>query len=79
MNSNVSTRLTKNFQKEFKRLVKKFPSLKNELADLRDLLQTAPNTGKQLGNNTFKIRLAIKSKSTGKSGGARVISNLIQS
>ncbi len=29
--------------------------------------------GKNLGNNTFKIRLAIKSKGHGKSGGLRVI------
>ena len=33
-----------------------------------------PRTGIPLGNNTFKIRLAIKSKGKGKSGGARIIS-----
>jgi hypothetical protein len=30
-----------------------------------------------LGNNAFKVRLAIKSKGKGKSGGARVITYLI--
>jgi hypothetical protein len=30
-----------------------------------------------LGNNTFKIRIAIKSKGTGKSGGARVITYVV--
>ena len=33
--------------------------------------------GTALGNNTFKIRLAIKSKGTGKSGGARVITYIV--
>ena len=30
-----------------------------------------------LGNNTFKIRIAIKSKGKGKSGGARIITFLV--
>jgi hypothetical protein len=37
------------------------------------LLQDNPNLGVPLGNNTFKIRLAVKSKGKGKSGGMRVI------
>ncbi|HET6400693.1 MAG TPA: type II toxin-antitoxin system RelE/ParE family toxin [Candidatus Kapabacteria bacterium] len=32
-----------------------------------------PDTGRSLGGGIFKIRLAIKSKGKGKSGGARVI------
>jgi len=32
--------------------------------------------GTPLGNDTYKIRLAIKSKNKGKSGGLRVISQL---
>ncbi len=32
--------------------------------------------GTPLGNETYKIRLAIKSKNKGKSGGLRVISHL---
>jgi hypothetical protein len=39
-------------------------------------LQRNPKTGTSLGNNTFKIRLAIRSKGKGKSGGARVITHL---
>lgn len=39
------------------------------LAELKD----NPYTGTDLGNNLRKIRLAIKSKGKGKSGGARVI------
>ena len=37
-----------------------------------ELAQT-PTLGVPLGNNVFKIRLAIASKGKGKSGGARVI------
>ena len=32
-----------------------------------------PKIGKPIGNNCYKIRLAIKSKGKGKSGGARII------
>jgi len=60
------------FKKEAKRLIKKFPSLKQELADLNIALATNPETGVALGNDTHKIRLAIKSKGKGKSGGGRV-------
>ena len=65
------------FKKEAKRLIKKFPSLKQELADLGKVLSVNPESGKSLGNNTYKIRIAIKSKGKGKSGGARVITYVI--
>ena|SRR4051812_45453023 len=65
------------FKKEAKRLIKKFPSLKQELIDLNTVLEIAPETGTALGNNTYKIRIAIKSKGKGKSGGARVITYVV--
>jgi mRNA-degrading endonuclease RelE of RelBE toxin-antitoxin system len=65
------------FKKEAKRLIKKFPSLISELSELSDLLTNHPDSGTPLGNNTYKIRIAIKSKGKGKSGGARVITYLI--
>jgi mRNA-degrading endonuclease RelE of RelBE toxin-antitoxin system len=55
------------FKKEAKRLVKKFPSLKQELLQVNIALSNQPETGTPLGNNTYKIRLAIKSKGKGKS------------
>ena len=61
------------FKKEVKRLIRKFPSLRQELSDLSDTLTVEPELGTPLGNDTFKIRLAIKSKGKGKSGGGRVI------
>jgi hypothetical protein len=62
-----------NFQKEAKRLIKKYPSLKNEIAALNDILEENPVQGKALGNNCYKIRISIKSKNKGKSAGARII------
>ena len=65
------------FKKEAKRLVKKYPSLKAELAALNKVLTEDPTAGTSLGNNTYKIRISIKSKGKGKSGGARVITYLV--
>ncbi len=65
------------FKREAKRLIKKFPSLKSELASLNDLLKKHPDAGTSLGNHMFKVRLSIGSKGKGKSGGARVITYLI--
>ncbi len=64
---------TQKFKREAKRLSKKFHSLKDELDELHLLLSENPNIGKSIGHNLFKVRLAIKSKGKGKSGGARVI------
>jgi hypothetical protein len=61
------------FDKQAKRLAKKFPSLKNDLAELFESLASAPEQGTALGNNFYKIRLSIASKGKGKSGGATVI------
>ncbi|RYE07907.1 MAG: hypothetical protein EOP44_03080 [Sphingobacteriaceae bacterium] len=65
--------ITQRFKKELKRLIKKFPSIKTEFADLIDLLEVNPVQGTSIGNGFYKIRLAISSKGKGKSGGARVI------
>ena len=65
------------FKKEAKRLIKKYPSLKNELAELNEILISNPTLGIPLGYNAYKIRIAIKSKGTGKSGGARVITYVV--
>ena len=64
------------FEKQLKKLSKKYPSLKNEFANLIKSLEKDPKQGKLLGNDCYKIRLAIKSKGKGKSSGARVITHL---
>jgi hypothetical protein len=61
------------FEKELKRLAKKYSSLKLEYKQLLGLLKDKPQLGASLGNNCYKIRLAISSKGKGKSGGARVL------
>lgn len=65
------------FKKEAKRLFKKYPTLKEELVELNDTLSNKAETGTPLGNDTYKIRLAIKSKGKGKSGGGRVITYVV--
>ncbi len=64
------------FNKQLKKLSKKYPSLKEEFLNLVLELELNPMKGILLGNNCFKIRVAISSKNKGKSGGARVITNL---
>ncbi|TYR36918.1 hypothetical protein FXV77_06990 [Sphingobacterium phlebotomi] len=63
------------FDKQAKRLLKKYPSLKTELIELATVLKNNPVLGTELGNNCYKIRIGIASKGKGKSGGARVISH----
>jgi len=65
--------VTPNFQREAKKLMKKYRSLKSELAELAEQLEENPKIGILIGEDTYKIRLAVKSKGKGKSGGMRVI------
>ena len=64
---------TEPFQRKAKHLIKKFPSFKKDLEELTDSLSENPEQGDALGSGCYKIRLAIKSKGKGKSGGARII------
>lgn len=64
---------TKRFEKEIKRLAKKYLTIKNDFADLIDLISKNSKSGTYLGNNCYKVRMAISSKGKGKSGGARII------
>ena len=65
--------LTARFEKELKRLAKKFASLSSDFSKLVRTLLEKPESGIPIGNNCYKIRLAIRSKQKGKSGGARVV------
>ena len=64
------------FDKELKRLAKKYPSLKNDFFELVQGLKQQPEQGTPIGNSCYKIRLAVASKGKGKAGGARVITYL---
>ena len=71
MKYKLKTQLT--FEKEAKRLGKRYPSLKADIISLgKDILDN-PQLGTSLGGGLRKIRMAISSKGQGKSGGARVI------
>lgn len=74
MNYNVVT--IPPFDRQLKRLTKKFPSLKVEYSNLIDELENNPIQGNALANNCYKIRVAIASKGKGKSGGARIITHV---
>lgn len=74
MNYKVDT--TPNFEREAKRLFKKYNSLKEELLNLIDELENNPFKGTNLGNNIYKIRIAIKSKGKGKRGGGRILTHV---
>ena len=50
--------------------------MKAEYAALIEELEKNPEKGTPIGDNCFKIRLAIASKGRGKSGGARVITHI---
>jgi len=52
---------------------KKYSSLTDGIEELAKELRTHPTKGTPIGPSCYKIRLAIKSKGKGKSGGARVI------
>lgn len=65
------------FRKELKKLAKKYNSLKTDLAVFFEGLEENPIQGTALGRNCYKIRIAISSKGKGKSGGARIITNIV--
>jgi len=65
------------FRKGVKRLIKKYPNLKTDLEELFQSLEQNPIQGKSLGRNCYKVRIAISTKSKGKRGGARVITNFV--
>ena len=69
---------TKIFKKYFKRYNKKYKSLKSDFELLENQLLENPKLGTYLGDNLYKIRLAVKSKNKGKSGGFRVVTYLIK-
>lgn len=54
--------ITPNFERDLKPLLKKYRSLKSDLADLLESLENEAVQGVSLGKNCYKIRLAIRSK-----------------
>ena len=73
---NVEIITTDIFVREAKRLIRKYHSLKNELVAFEESLSENPTQGTLITENVYKIRLAVKSKGKGKSGGLRIITFL---
>ena len=69
--------LTERFDKEGDRLKKRYPSYKADFERFLDDLEQDPLLGVSIGKGCRKIRFAIKSKGKGKSGGARVITYVV--
>lgn len=72
----IKVRVSQSFKRQAKPLLKKYTSLKEELAHLENVLVINPHLGHPLGKESYKIKLAVKSKGKGKSGGLRVISHI---
>ena len=67
---------SEDFERQLRRLSKKYFSIPKDYAKfLEDLLKN-PTMGDKLDENTRKVRMAITSKGKGKSGGARIITYL---
>ncbi len=58
-------------------MLKKYLSLSSELRELEQQLKENAHLGDKITENTYKIRVAVKSKGKGKRGGLRVISYII--
>ncbi len=70
--------VTPTFENRYKKFLKKYPSLKDELSELESELIENPSVGTSLGANLYKIRLSNKEKGKGKSGGFRIVTYLVE-
>jgi len=70
-------RYSDTFKRGAKALSKKYPSLKQDLANFVIELAKNPEMGTPLGGNMYKVRMSITSKGRGKSGGARIITCVV--
>jgi len=64
------------FNKEFKKICKKHHSAKNDVITFVENLKRSPIQGTSIGNDCYKIRIAISSKGKGKSAGVRLITKI---
>lgn len=74
---NYSFRTMASFEKDLKKLGKKYKSLKEDFKKLKEEIQENPFLGTDLGEGFKKIRINITSKAQGKRGGGHVITHEI--
>lgn len=70
---NVEVRSSKDFDRDFHKMRKRYKSLVKDLSSFIEGLKDQTIKGDEVVHGVFKYRMAISSKSKGKSGGARVI------
>lgn len=61
----VNVKTIPEFDRRAKRLAKKYKSLKSDLQQLVSSLLQNPTQGNNLGNDVYKVRIAITSKGNG--------------
>ena len=69
MSCNITVSVSDDFSKEAKRLAKKYPSFKQDYKEILESIKNNPLQGDEIAKNIRKIRMAIKAKGKGKSGG----------
>ena len=69
--------LSTKFKKSIKNIKKSHRTIENDVDKLVSSLLENPHQGILITDNVYKIRIAITSKGRGKSGGARVITYVI--
>lgn len=69
----MEIKVTEEFLRSAKPMAKRYRSFNQDYKDLLDELEKNPKIGIDLGDGFRKVRMAIRSKGKGKSGGARVI------
>ena len=73
MGTVIEFEYTPEFLKSAKILSKRYRSFPSDLKELIKDISSNPKIGIDLGNGLRKLRMSIKSKGKGKSGGARII------
>lgn len=74
----VKIELTDEFRRHLKHLHKKYKSsIINDYSHLLNELKKNPHIGVELWGGIYKVRMAITAKRKGKSGGARVITYVV--
>ena len=63
---------TEHFEKRLKRLSKKYQSLLDDLSGIINELSDNPRIGTPIGKDCYKVRIAVRSKGKGKSGGSKI-------
>ncbi len=68
---------TPDFLRDIKYLAKRYPSIRMDVEAWGESLEADPHQGTPIGRSCYKVRLAVRSKGKGKSGGARVITCVV--